>query len=389
MTWAATLRGGRAVALAILAFAPLAQAAEQPAGTPGDFRNGQSNSFGAVSLTPYLDAGPRSVPVEARIVLHDLAALRDAANVLLAFNLKGDSASVVLDAVRSADGQALAPTSMLAADGGRQPQAHFDPDDLLPLAVGGRVEVVLSGRVEAKANGQSHLGAMAIAFDEAWGILPSGDGSAQVYGFTMVMAAGVGGGAMPFQGQGNTGLVLPVAAVAFALAVAGAMALRSAAVPVPAVIPAGPTSPRKEPRAAGLAVFGSTASPLRAPPRPAVAGVPTLRPPAPPASRAGQAPSGPRQGPVPPTHPLLPSLPLRSTIGAVVARREQSPPAAPSPLPRPAEPPARPSRRPVASLSASPRTPGRSATSRPKPRGKAAARSRPSASAAPRRQASR
>ncbi|MHB1260940.1 MAG: hypothetical protein ACYC2H_04410 [Thermoplasmatota archaeon] len=372
---AARLGRGALLLMGILAALPAAQAAEQPVEAPGDFRNGQSNSFGSIALTPYLSAGEGSVPVEARIVLHDLAALRDATNVLFAFNLKGDSAKVVLESLRTVSGQALVPTSTVVVDGGRQPQAHLAPADLLAVANGGRIDLILAGRIEAKANGQSHLGAMAMAFDEAWDVVPSADGPAQVYGFTMVMATGIGGGAMPFQGQGNTWLVFPVALLAFVVAVAGVLALRAARTLPAAPSAAGPAAtlrPRADVRptgasgVGGVAVFGGPESPLRLAPRSVIDDVPT----------------GPRQGPILPPHPLFRSRPSPSTAGSpgLGVPVSPSPPvkAAPSAVYRQAV-----SRTPTR------KGPQRQAGTRPKPKPKGTPKATRSLTSAPRRQASR
>ena len=320
------------VLMALPALAWPAQAAQQPE-APGDFRNGQENDFGSIAMTPYLSARDGSLPVEARIVLRDLEALRQSADVLFAFNVKGDAVRATFESLRTSDGRVLAPVATATVDDGRQPQAHFAPADLLAVAEGGRVDLVLAGRVEAKADSQSHVGAMVIAFDGAWGTVPSGDGPAQLYGFTMVSSTGLGGGAMPFQGQGNTWAMLPLALLALVVALAGAMAVSVAArmppaataapAPVsfargPAAAPAGKAVPtfgqpvaRPAAPTAAVPVFGGPASPTLSP-RLAQAAVvaPRTSAPHPPAAAASAtvaasaAAVGPMQGPLLPSHPL-------------------------------------------------------------------------------------
>jgi hypothetical protein len=291
-----------ATTLALLALASPAQAAEQPTEAPADFHNGQSNGFGSVTMVPYLRVAGSSVPLTASFTITDLDAVSAAHDVLFAFNLKSDSAKVTLDSLQTASGTTLQPVSTTVVDGGRQPQVHVAPAALLAAAQDGRIDVVLRGRIQATANGQSHVGAMAIAFDDAWGKMPTTDGPAQLYGFTMLMATGVGGGGMPFQGQGNTWVVLPVALVAFVTAIAGTMAVRAlaGAPPAPANLPP-PPAPR-----APVMVFGGPASPVlahpAAPPRPVPA-----RPAVPVAVAVTHVPvrAAPLQGPILPPHPLV------------------------------------------------------------------------------------
>jgi len=325
--------------LTLLGLGGPAQAAEQPE-APGDFRNGQENHFGSIAMAPYLSASDGSLPVEARIVLRDLEALRESADVLFAFNVKGDAVRATFESLRTADGRVLVPVTTSTVDDGRQPQAHFAPADLLAVASGGRLDLSLVGRVEAKADSQSHVGAMVIAFDGAWGTVPSGDGPAQLYGFTMVSSTGLGGGAMPFQGQGNTWAMLPLALLALVVALAGAMAVSVAArmpsaaaapppaasrAPAPAPAPPAAPGPKAVPtfgqpaaRAAtptvAVPVFGGPASPTL-PTRPMPAAAAPARPPLPPpgqapplgsgpATPAVSASTGPRQGPHLPPHPM-------------------------------------------------------------------------------------
>jgi hypothetical protein len=334
---------------------PAQAAADQPE-VPGDFRNGQENRFGSIAMAPYLSAGDASIPIEARIVLRDLAALRESADVLFAFNVKGDAVRATFESLRTSDGRVLVPVATATVDDGRQPQAHFAPADLLAVAAGGRIDLVLAGRAEAKADSQSHVGAMVIAFDGTWGTVPSGDGSAQLYGFTMVSSTGLGGGAMPFQGQGNTWAMLPPALLALVVALAGAMAVPVAArMPPAAAAPAAPATPAsaREPAASPgpkaiptfgqaaarppalppvVPVFGGPASPKLAP-RPTPPAATPARPPTP-LPRAGQAPpapaaspaaGGPMQGPLLPSHPLdrspvlRPSAVPRASPGGVAA----------------------------------------------------------------------
>ena len=319
-----TVRPAHAFVLlvALFAWAIPAQAAEQPE-APGDFRNAQENAFGSIAMEPYVSAGEGSVPIEASIVLRDLDALGQAHDVLFAFNVKGDAVRATLETLRTADGQVLVPVQTATVDHGRQPQAHFEPAALLAVAREGRIDLVLSGRVEAKADSQSHVGAMVIAFDEGWGTVPSGDGSAQLYGFTMVSSLGLGGGLMPFHGQGNTWAMLPLALLALVVALAGAMAVSvlagmppkpastSALAPSPAPTPVAPppslptfgqparpaapvASVTAAPSSAPVPVFGGPASPAL--------GRPLATPRAP--LHAGPSPPSPLQGPLLPPHPL-------------------------------------------------------------------------------------
>src|SRR5688572_5219781 len=129
-----TVLGVLAVLGFLLAVAVPAQGAAQPDEVPEEFRNGDENSFGSVAMEAYLPASGSSVPVRARFVLHDLETLERAADVLFAFNLKGDSAQVTLESLKTTDGKTLTPVQTLAVEDGRQPQAHFAPADLLAVA---------------------------------------------------------------------------------------------------------------------------------------------------------------------------------------------------------------------------------------------------------------
>jgi hypothetical protein len=326
------LAGLAAVALLV---SPAAQAAPQPSGVPGDFRNGQDNAFGAVAMVPYLQAdGGEPVTVEARVWLRDLDTVRRANDLLFAFNLKGDAAAVTFDSLTTAGGTVLVPTQTATVDRGRQPQAHFAPADLLAVAGDGSqpLELVLRGHVEPEANGQVHVGAMVIAFDDGWVTLATSDGPAQLYGFTLLMASGIAGGAMPFQGQGNTAWVLPIAALTVIVALAGASAvsaLRRAPAPTPLppparpVVFASPASARVGPSAA-IPVFGGPASVPAAPVRAAGAlpiQGPIQGPLAPPAA-ARPAAARPGQ-PVRPAVTPGPSLPARP---ASMAASKKTPP---------------------------------------------------------------
>jgi hypothetical protein len=343
-------RLGLVAGLLVLAMAGPAQAADQPVEAPAEFRNGQQTSFGSVAMDAYLQAGKDTASVEARFVLDDLEAIERAANVLFAFNLKGDAADVELTSITTPDGKTLTPVRTQTVDDGRQPQAHVAPADLLAAAQDGQVEVVLKGLVTVHANGQFHLGAMVIAFDEGWGIVQLDDGPAQLYGFSMVMATGLGGGAMPFQGQGNTWVVLPVALLAFVVAVAGVASARSLmGRPVPSVPlpPPVTTLPRTDPKpsvvvarpaaaagqgpadaATSVPVFGGPAPKPTPLPRPVAAVPPAplarhsqpsqpIQPPQPLAP-----PSAPLQGPLLPAHPLdrSPGLLTDAPVPAVAPR---------------------------------------------------------------------
>lgn len=251
-----------AVVAALLLAAGPVQAAEQPPQAPAEFRNGETNGFGSVAMPPYLDAGDGAVPVEARFVLHDLGTLHGAAMVLFAFNLKGDGAQVSLESLKAVGGQPIAIQRSTTVDGGRQPQVHVAPGDLLAAARDGRVDLVLRGQVEAESNGQVHVGAMAIAFDAAWRVLSTSDGPAQVYGFTMAMASGLPAGAMPFQGKGNAWLVLPFVLLAAVVLLAGGAALQ-ATLRSPQPLAASPESFKglrsASPRRVQVPVFGGPA----------------------------------------------------------------------------------------------------------------------------------
>jgi hypothetical protein len=339
--------------VAALALAIPAQAAEQPAEAPGDFQNGQSNGFGTVTMLPYLRVGGSAVPIEARFTLTDLDAVAAAHDILFAFNLKSEAATITLESVQVAGGKVLKATSTTTVDHGRQPQAHIAPADLMAEAADGQVDVVLRGRVQAEANGQSHVGAMAIAFDEVWDTLPTVDGKAQLYGFTMLMATGIGGAAMPFQGQGNTWVVLPIAAFAFLTAMLGVVAIRGlvGAPPMAALLP-----PPLPARAAGPPpVFGGPASPpVRRPPATQATAIRTADQARPPQPRPLGAPvvTGPMQGPLLPPHPLVRSSPapipgalpvhaLRPSSVAPVRSAVRRPAAAAAKPARPAPPSAK------------------------------------------------
>ncbi|HUR25070.1 MAG TPA: hypothetical protein VM327_03530 [Candidatus Thermoplasmatota archaeon] len=378
------------------AMVPAAQAAARSMEPPGDFHNGQENDFGSIAMEPYLSTSDAALPIEASIVLRDLEALRSAADVLFAFNVKGDAVRAEIEALQTKDGKALTPVATGTVDHGRQPQVHFLPQDLLALAEDGRIDLVLKGHVGPVADSQSHVGGLVIAFDDGWGTVRSGDGPAQLYGFTLVSVDGAGGGAMPFQGQGNTWMVLPLAMVAVLVALAGATAVSTLVrLPGTAVLlaPPGQVSPQVSPplpsgppqqdgpAPASMPIFGGRASPavvqrpatravaqpiyVPAPPAPLqgpllpLASAPAERPPGPPrrASATPRAPPLAEATASVPARPARPSASISSRGKAAakpardgVPTSAKRPKAKPVPVARP-DPEARPRRRSVSQAS--------------------------------------
>jgi hypothetical protein len=309
------------LAAAALAALPAAHAAQQPEDVPSDFRNGQENLLGRLELPPYLEIGREPRTVQVNLTLADLATVDRAATLMVAFNLKSRDVSLSGERLMAGDRE-LIPVKEETVRDGLQRQRFFDPSDVLASQQDGRVELTLVGTVAAKANGQFHVGALVIAFDEAWGTLRTEDGaSAELYGFTLFSATGLPASALtPFHGQGNSPLGIALLALAAAVTLAGAWALASLLRSRrPAVAAALGASPGPLPSAAvatttqadadAVPVFGSPAPP------PVAARAPV----APPRVQGPRLPPGLAPGPWRPT-PMVARPPSR-------ARRPEAAPA--------------------------------------------------------------
>lgn len=243
------------VALALLA--PAATAAT----TPAEFRNAHPTTFGSVDVPPYLDIAAGEALDLAIPITFDAGVLRvPAARYLVGFDVHGDAARVS-DVTLTRDGKPVEVERV--DDDPRQPRLVI-PGDALPRE--GDVELVLTGTVTTSADGQVHLGVIAIAFDASWGTLRARDASAaEAYGFTLLMSTGhAASGLEPrFTGQGNSLLALvPLLAV---LAVAG-WGLRAAALRLdPPRAPAPQPAPQPSPRPVARPATPFVAEPIRAP----------------------------------------------------------------------------------------------------------------------------
>lgn len=265
--------------LALLLVAPTPAAAREA--SPSEFSNGQPTTFGAAALPAYLQPDNASpLRLEVPIVIHPAELATPAFRYLVGFDVHGDGARVT-DLALTANGKPV--VLERTEDDPQQPRLVL-PGDSLPRD--GEVRLLLAGTVKATADGQVHVGALAMAFDAAWGTLRTHDGSpAQAYGFTLLMSTGhaTHGLAPRFVGQGNTPTVLlPLLAL---LAVA-ARGLHTAyrrlwpapAKPRPARLSAPPT-PAPVPR---IALPAPTRPPQRIAPLP-YARLPPAAPPAVPA----------------------------------------------------------------------------------------------------------
>lgn len=428
---------GLALALVLLAI-PLAQAAEQPREAPSDFRNGQDSAFGSIAMEPYVPAGDGDgpVPIEARVVIRDMGALLRAETLMLALNLHTSVAAITVDGAFDSEGQPIPTLRKAKADDGRQAQLFVSAGEVASRAVDGEAALTFRGHATPRATGQLHVGVLVAAYSGDWVMERSADGPAQLYGYSLVQSW-QGGGLMPFRGQGNTMMVLPIVFLAFVVLAAGGMAvqvLRAGAVhPVPAPTPAGapapatfvpfpaspgappvaaaaPVPPQPKPRlvvgnseievAGPIPVFGSPVSPVLGKPLPAPA--PTAPVPAPAAAAPAPEPpisSGPVQGPLLPPH-LKQKLFGVPPADAAASETPAAPaPSSTSPAPTVAPPPAPSSPKPTAAAPpppppAKPQPPPkatrpRATTAARRPKRPAAARHGRAAPAAKRGQASR
>jgi hypothetical protein len=338
------MRAWPALAAALALLLPLAQAAEQPKEAPPEFRNGQSNAFGTIAMEPYLQAGPGPVPVVAHVTLRDLGALVRAETVMLALNLHGKEARLAIDGAFAADGSRIPSLRQGPDDSGRQMQLFVAADELESRAVGGEVALTLAGQATPKANGQVHVGVLVVAYDGDWGEVRSADGPAKLYGYSMVQSTAFGGGLMPFHGQGNTMLVVPLVFLALFAIAAGVMSIQALRAgvglpratfepfaPVPASAPSWrpvkPPAPLPPPRRRVLIHNTEIElSPLKEEPAPAPRPAPSppgarvpvfgspVSPPAPRPAPAFQVSTGPVQGPLLPPHW---GRPVQSPLGGV------------------------------------------------------------------------
>jgi hypothetical protein len=393
-------------ALATLAL-PAAQASEQPREAPAELRNGQETAFGSIVMEPYVPVakGAGSVPIEAHIVLRDLRALDRASTLLLALNLHSREADLAVDGVVADDGQAIPPLRTETGEDGLQERVFVDANEVARHAADGAVGLTLRGHAAPRHRGQVHVGALVAAYDADWAPVQSSDGPAQLYAYSLVQSTAGGGGLMPFHGEGNSLLVLPIAVLSALVLVAGGMAVQSLSqdaglqpAPVLPVAPARPVAAaapapekpapapvpvqkvlvgRTEVAVASLPVFGSPESPpLRKPPP--VVGTPIQGPLLPPhwhkpaatASTPAPAPaSAQTPGPVPAVVPAVapatvapatptPAVPEAPTPAKPPAPASTPPSAPPAPTPpapkgkaKPALPavrrPKRPAKRPA------------------------------------------
>lgn len=404
-----SVAGAAGLALALLLSAlPAAQAAEQPREAPAELRTGQSTAFGSIVMEPYVPAaeGPRAaVPVEARVVLRDLDALGRASTLLFALNLHSAEADLTVDGVVADDGRAVPPLRTDTGEGGLQQQVFVDAHEVARHAADGAVALTVRGHATPHHRGQVHVGTLVVAYDADWVPVQSSDGPAQLYAYSLVQSMAGGGGPMPFHGEGNSLLVLPVAALSALVLVVGALAIQAlrdgAEVPPmpsllplsPRPVPASPAAParpappptavrtvllgRTEIELAGLPVFGSPpvpvfgspeSPPLRKRIAPLVGVAPVQGPLLPPDWRPPAQAAGPPKPPAPtpvapevagPKPPAVAAPPVALSSPAVPPKEEPKPaakatPARPSPTAHAAKPaptavrrPKRPAKRPA------------------------------------------
>lgn len=228
-------RWAAAILLALLALLalPAAQAAD-----PVEFRNAQPTTFGAVTMEPYMPA-PAGEQVQLRvpITLHPGVLREPAARYIVGLDAQGEQASVAIDSL-TVNGKPVLPERIDSDT--RQPRIVL-PGDALPRE--GDVELLLTGHATVSADGQVHVGALAMAFDASWGTLRARDSSsAQAYGFTLLMATGhtTSGMEPRFAGQGNSVLALAPLAALVAVAWVGLRAASQRLAPQPTPAPTPP-----------------------------------------------------------------------------------------------------------------------------------------------------
>jgi hypothetical protein len=185
-----------------------AQAQLTPTMKPGE--NGMDTSFARIEMDPRPPyAGPGS-PVVARILIKNTSGVRDAAILMFGFNGLSDAVDIQLRGV-GLNGSPLPVDKDERAASRQQPKVWIKPAN-----VSAGKEITMEGTVTAHGNGQFHVGAIVIAFDETYQkfVTPQQE-YAEVYAFGLLRATGVdeGEGRPPFQGQGN------VSGPAWALAV--------------------------------------------------------------------------------------------------------------------------------------------------------------------------
>lgn len=285
------LRGSRglwtvALALLVCATPGAAHHAADPT-APYDFRNRNASAFGSIAMPVYVDApAGEAVDLAVPITIHPDELRAPAARYSIGFNLHNDV--VRLDDVELTHKGKPVAFERDDRSSALQPRLVV-PGDALPRD--GPVDLVLTATATASQDGRLHVGALAIAFDAAWGTLQTDDGSkAQAYSFTLLMAQGhASSGLAPrFHGEGNSAVALVPLAAMLGLT---AMGLRSAwrrvhpppAAAKAAIAPPSRTGQRQPPRPEA-----SAARPARASP-PAFVPLEPVAASAPPASRAARA----------------------------------------------------------------------------------------------------
>lgn len=187
---------------------------------PYDFRNSQASAFASITMPVYLDASAdEPLALDVPVTLHPEALPTPAARYLVGFNLHNEV--VHLDGVEvTYKGKPVAFERDVRSSA-LQPRLIIAGDDL-PRT--GPVDLRLTGTATPTEDGRIHVGALAIAFDSAWGTLHTRDGAAaQAYSFTLLMAQGhPGAGLAPrFHGEGNSVLALAPLVALLGLTVLG------------------------------------------------------------------------------------------------------------------------------------------------------------------------
>lgn len=200
-------RGWVVLASVVVLAMPVAANHEVDPDAPYDFRNSDVSPFGSVGMPVYLDA-PAGEPLalEVPVTLHPEALADPAARYLVGFNLHNADIVQLADVAVTFKGKPV-DVERDERSSAAQPRLII-PGDALPRT--GTVDLLLTGTATASADGRIHVGALAIAFDAAWGTLRTTDGeAAQAYAFTLLMSEGhASSGLAPrFHGDGNSAVV--------------------------------------------------------------------------------------------------------------------------------------------------------------------------------------
>lgn len=198
--------------LAVAAVAAPAAAQITPTMEPG--KNGMDTSFARIETDPRPIYEGKPTAIEARVVIKNGSGAKDAFIFMFGLNGLSDSVDVKLDRLTLA-GIPVALEKDDRAESRTQPKVWVNAEN---VTLG--QEFLLEGTVTAKGNGQFHVGAIVIAFDENYQkfVTPEQE-VAEVYAFGLLSATGIdpGPGRPPFEGQGNVpsvGLLVSLVAVA-------------------------------------------------------------------------------------------------------------------------------------------------------------------------------